>query len=90
MAIPTEFRALTRTVDELRGAVSSLAGKYGDNAIVKRLRNDLERLVMDVEDVEKLPDVPASGTPEAIELDDKPYDPSMWAAEDLDEGLGRH
>lgn len=90
MAIPTEFRVLTRTIDELRGAVSSLAGKYGDNAVVRRLRNDLERLILDVDDVEKLPE-PAPGGPAVIhEIDDKPYDESMWDAADLDEGLGGH
>jgi hypothetical protein len=90
MANPLEWRTLNKSIDELRGAVSSLAGKYGDNVVVKRLRNDLERLVMDVEDVEKLPE-PKTGGPTVIhELDDKPYDESMWATEDLDEGLGRH
>jgi len=87
---PVELRALNRTIDELRGAVTSLLGKYGEIPVVKRLRNDLERLVLDVEDVDKLPDAPAKGGPaEVLEIDDKPYDESMWDADDLDEGLGR-
>lgn len=90
MPLPIELRSLNRTIDELRNAVTSLAGKYGDITIVKRLRNDLERLVMDVDDVEKLPDAPAGGPTEILELDDKPYDASMWDSEDLDEGLGKH
>jgi hypothetical protein len=57
---------------------------------VKRLRNDLERLVLDVADVDALPPaVPgqSGGSSEMHQLTDEPYDASMWTDAD-DEGLG--
>jgi len=84
-----ELRTLHRAVTDLRTAVSSLQGKYGDVPAVRRLRNDLERLELDVNDVGLLPpnsDVPAPA--EMHTLTDEPYDPAMWADDADDEGLG--
>ena len=85
-----EERRLHRVVSELRSAVTSLHSKYGDLTVVRRLKNDLERLEMDVHDVGSLPD---SGTPVApavmlSPLTDEPYDPALWAEDADDEGLG--
>ncbi|HST46884.1 hypothetical protein [Jatrophihabitans sp.] len=76
-------------MDDLRAAVTSLRGKYGDVPTVMRLRNDLERLELDVQDVHSLPPTGLGGTPiEMHQLTDEPYDASMWADDADDEGLG--
>lgn len=89
MPVPVEVRSLNRVVDELRAAVQSLHGRYGNVPVVMRLRNDLERLELDVHDVSSLP---PGGTSAAVAelhpLTDEPYDPSMWAEDADDEGLG--
>jgi hypothetical protein len=89
MPVTIELRTLNRAVDELRSAVASLHGKYGDVPTVRRLRNDLERLELDVHDVSSLP--AGASTPPPLEmqlLSDEPYDPRMWADDADDEGLG--
>ena len=89
MPVTVEVRTLHRAVEELRSAVASLHGKYGDVPTVRRLKNDLERLEMDVHDVGTLP--AGSRHAPAFELSpltDEPYDPAMWAEDADDEGLG--
>jgi hypothetical protein len=89
MPVSVELRTLNRAVEDLRTAVSSLRGKYGDVPTVLRLRNDLERLELDVQDVSSLPPTGPGGTPiEMHQLTDEPYDASMWADDADDEGLG--
>jgi hypothetical protein len=85
-----EERRLHRVVEELRSAVASLHGKYGDVPTVRRLRNDLERLELDVHDVGALPVSGPQAVPamELSPLTDEPYDPAMWAEDADDEGLG--
>jgi hypothetical protein len=85
-----EERRLHRVVEELRSAVASLHGKYGDVPEVRRLKNDLERLELDVHDVGALLMSGPRVVP-AVELSpltDEPYDPAMWAEDADDEGLG--
>ncbi len=90
MPITAELRTLNRALDELRSAVAALHGKYGDVTTVIRLRNDLERLELDVHDVSSLP--PNGGAmpaPAVLQpLTDEPYDPAMWAEDADDEGVG--
>ena len=91
MPVSVEVRSLNRAIDDLRSAVASLQGKYGEVPTVKRLRNDLERLVLDVADVDSLPPAQAAsvgGPAEIHQLTDEPYDASMWAEDADDEGLG--
>jgi hypothetical protein len=90
MPVSVETRSLNRAIDDLRAAVASLQGKYGEVPTVKRLRNDLERLVLDVADVDALPPAqPSAGSPAQIhQLTDEPYDASMWGEDADDEGLG--
>jgi len=90
MPATVELRTLHRAVDDLRAAVTSLSGKYGDVPVVRRLRNDLERLELDVHDVGTLPVGGAEVGPpiELSPLTDEPYDPAMWAEDADDEGLG--
>jgi hypothetical protein len=90
MPVTVEVRTLNRAVEELRSAVASLHGKYGDVPAVRRLKNDLERLELDVHDVGALPAnaAPAGSLGEVHQLSDEPYDISMWADDADDEGLG--
>jgi hypothetical protein len=91
MPVSVEVRSLNRAIDDLRSAVASLHGKYGEVPTVKRLRNDLERLVLDVADVDSLPPARPTGDggpAEIHQLTDEPYDASMWADDADDEGLG--
>jgi hypothetical protein len=90
MPVSVEVRSLNRAIDDLRTAIASLQGKYGEVPTVKRLRNDLERLVLDVADVDMLPPAQSGegGPREIHQLTDEPYDTSMWAEDADDEGLG--
>lgn len=89
MPVTVELRGLTRAVEELRSAVASLHNKYGDVPTVIRLRNDLERLELDVHDVSSLPPSGTGAAPAVLHpLTDEPYDPAMWAEDADDEGLG--
>ena len=99
MPISAELQALQRAIADLRSGVNSLARNHGDLPVVARLRNDLERLILDVADVEALspatwgaPAIPAGGKPVApptvYQVSDEPYDPSLWRDDADDEGVG--
>jgi hypothetical protein len=90
MPAPTELRTLNRAIDDLRSAVTSLNGQYGEVPVVARLRNDLERLIIDVNEVQALPpDGAARGaTLVMTDITDEPYDRAMWSEDADDEGLG--
>ncbi|CAN5666549.1 hypothetical protein BH10ACT8_BH10ACT8_06360 [soil metagenome] len=89
MPTSVELSTLSHVVNELRTAVTALQGKYGNVPTVARLRNDLERLELDVVDARALPPV-STATPLTgqFQLTDEPYDPAMWADDADDEGLG--
>lgn len=57
---------------------------------VRRLKNDLERLELDVHNVGALGTSGPLASPvmELSPLTDEPYDPAMWAEGADDEGLG--
>lgn len=84
-----EERRLHRVVGQLPSAVASLHGKYGHVPAVRRGKNDLERLELDVHDVGALGASGPLAAPaqELSPLTDEPYDPARWAGAD-DEGLG--
>ena len=89
MPVSVELRTLKHAIADLRTAVTSLHGKYGEVPAVARLRNDLDRLILDVNDVDTLPAAPpTTGPGEVHQLTDEPYDASMWAEDADDEGLG--
>jgi len=90
MPASLELKTLNHAVDDLRAAVTSLQGKYGNLATVARLRNDLERLELDISDLGALPAAPPiRSEKDHIQLvSDEPYDPSMWADDADDEGVG--
>jgi hypothetical protein len=94
MAVSAEHRALHHAIDDLRSATTSLQSAHGDVPVVARLRNDLERLVLDVADADALPAPrPAAAafasisTGHAGAADEPDYGPSAWDDVD-DEGVG--
>lgn len=89
MTVSVELKSFNRAVEDLRSAVRSLHGRYGDVPAVSRLRNDLERLEIDVRDLNGLPARPSTAAiVEMQQLTDEPYDSAMWAEDADDEGLG--
>jgi hypothetical protein len=88
MAVTPELTALHDTVDQLRSAVGSARERYGDIVTVRRLIGDVERLDLDISDLDGLPapNEPVGAGPVQL-IDDTPADPSLWADAD-DEGIG--
>ena len=91
MAVSAEHRALHHAIDDLRTATASLRSVHGDVPVVARLRNDLERLVLDVADVDALPVArPAATGPSPFDAEvegSDDYAPTSWDDVD-DEGVG--
>jgi hypothetical protein len=87
MAVTTELTTLHRTVDELRSIVADVHSRYGDIPAVRRLLGDVDRIDLDVSELDTMtpPPDPAPGAVHLI--DDRPADPALWADAD-DEGLG--
>jgi hypothetical protein len=87
MAATSELTVLHRALDELRTVVDSVRGRYGDIPAVRRLLGDVERILLDASELDTVPP-PAESAPVEVQLvDDKPFDPAMWADCD-DEGIG--
>ena len=87
MAVTSELDVLHRTLDELKSTVATLRSRFGDIPAVRRLVGDVERLELDIADLDDLP-TPSDQPPSDIQvIDDKPLDPGLWADAD-DEGLG--
>ena len=90
MAVTAELTTLHRTVDELRSVMANVRSRYGDIPAVRRLLGDIDRLDLDVSELDTMAPPPAAeaAAPHAVHMiDDKPLDPSLWADAD-DEGLG--
>ena len=88
MATTSELSTLHRSVDELRAAVASLRKCYGDIPAVRRLLGDIDRLDLDAAELDGLTPLPApTASGPTVALDDRPFDPALWADAD-DEGLG--
>jgi hypothetical protein len=77
--------ALHHAVEQLAHADEGVAAQAGDVPAVRRLRNDVERIQIDVGDCAQLHPVPPVRKLEVIP--DTPYDESLWQGVD-DEGLG--
>ena len=87
MADLVDTAALHRAVNQLAQAVDQLALQAGDVGGVRRLRHDVERVRMDLDDCTDLPRV-AAAPPRQLEIiPDTPYSESLWQGVD-DEGLG--
>jgi hypothetical protein len=81
-----DLTVLHHAVEQLAQAVQGIATQAGDVPAVRRLRNDVERVQIDMGDCTGLQQV----TPPVRKLEvipDTPYDESLWQGVD-DEGLG--
>lgn len=95
MSTTTELTELHHLIGGLRRCVTSLKAKYGDTPAMRRIVNDAERILNDVElldiDADELAltqqTVVVSG--EKIPIPDTPYDTAFWRDVD-DEGVGGH
>jgi hypothetical protein len=87
----SEISELRRTLGQLRQCLGSVRTRYGnDTPVVRRLVNDLERLDIDVDELDTARPVPQQQKPdrsEVVVVPDTPYDPSLWQGAD-DEGVG--
>ncbi|QNK79331.1 hypothetical protein [Nakamurella sp. PAMC28650] len=77
--------ALHLAVEQLAHAVQVIATQAGDVPAVRRLRNDVERIELDMGDCTGLHALPPVRKLEIIS--DTPYDESLWRGVD-EEGLG--
>lgn len=95
MSSTTELAELHNLIGGLRRCVSSLKSRYGDTPAMRRIVNDAERILNDVElldidagELELTPFTPTySG--EKIAIPDTQYDAEFWRDVD-DEGVGGH
>ena len=90
MSSTTELADIQRALQQLRTGVNGLRSRYGDVPAVSRIRNDVERLGIDVDELSAAMPAPRRGSTAAMEtvvVPDTPYDPELWRDAD-DEGLG--
>ena len=80
-----DIAALHHAVEQLDQAVQGVAAQAGEVPAVRRLRNDVERIKIDLSDCTQLHSVVPARQLEIIP--DAPYDESLWQGVD-DEGLG--
>ena len=87
MAVTTELTTLHRTIDELRSIMADVRSRYGDIPAVRRLLGDIDRIDLDLSELDTMPPPPAPLPSDIHVIDDRPVDPALWADAD-DEGLG--
>jgi len=95
LSTTTELAELHHLISGLRQCVTSLKAKYGDSPAMRRIVNDAERILNDVELLEidagelalNQQTIVVSG--EKIPIPDTPYDTAFWRDVD-DEGVGGH
>ena len=87
----TELADFQRVLAQLRSSASALRARYGDDAAVRRINNDLERLDIDAAELAAVVPAPrweqGVGGGEIVMVPDTPYDPALWEGAD-DEGIG--
>ncbi|MCI4673804.1 hypothetical protein [Candidatus Mycolicibacterium alkanivorans] len=95
MSSTTELAELHHLIGGLRRCVTSLKAKYGDSPAMRRIVNDTERILNDVEllDIDanelELAQQTVVFSGEKIPIPDTPYDTAFWRDVD-DEGVGGH
>ncbi|MFI1915707.1 hypothetical protein [Nocardia sp. NPDC020380] len=87
----SEIAELRYAVGQLRQCVGALRTHYGDDNTVRRLENDLERLVIDADEFEHTPpaQVVTQREQETIYVPDAKHQEQDWLGAQ-DEGLGFH
>lgn len=95
MSSTAELAELHHLIGSLRRCVTALKGTYGDTPSMRRIVNDAERILLDVELLEIDAGELEFGThtvvrsAEKIPVPDTPYDTAFWRDVD-DEGVGGH
>ncbi|WP_163747244.1 hypothetical protein [Mycolicibacterium helvum] len=95
MSTTTELAELHHLIGGLRRCVASLKSRYDDSPAMRRIVNDAERILNDVElldidaDELALTQQTAVIAGEKIGIPDTPYDSTFWRDVD-DEGVGGH
>ena len=86
----SDIAELRYAVGQLRQSIGVLRSHYGDANMVRRLENDLERLVIDADELEQSPPPEVTRRPEdTIYAPDSKSDEAAWMGAQ-DEGLGFH
>jgi hypothetical protein len=95
LSTTTELAELHELIGGLRRCVTSLKSRYGDTPAMRRIANDAERILNDVEllDIDagelELAQVSVQPAGEKIAIPDTQYDTEFWRDVD-DEGVGGH
>jgi hypothetical protein len=90
MSSQTEFAELHEAIGGLRRRVTSLASQYGDSPTMRRIVNDIDRLDIDIDELELTRGVsPRQHAAEKIAIPDTEYGRDFWQDVD-DEGVGGH
>ncbi|MEV4126606.1 hypothetical protein [Nocardia sp. NPDC049707] len=87
----SEIAELHYAVGQLRQSIGALRSHYGDAKSVRRLENDLERLVIDTDEFDQSPpqEIVSRRKDETIYVPDSKSDEAAWMGAQ-DEGLGFH
>ncbi|MBF6213601.1 hypothetical protein IU433_12895 [Nocardia puris] len=86
----SDIEQLRYAVNQLRQSIGALRSHYGDAGVVRRLENDLERLLIDTEEFESAPPPEVvRGRQDKIYVPDSKSDEAAWMGAQ-DEGLGFH
>lgn len=87
MSSTTDIDQLQRLIADLRGCVTSLAATNGDCRATRRILNGIDRLEIDIEELELAGDVGPTVPRQMIQIPDTEYDHDFWR--DVDhEGIG--
>ncbi len=79
MSSTTEFAELHEAIGGLRRRVTSLASQYGDSPTIRRIVNDIDRLDIDVDELELTRGVsPRRHSQEKIAIPDHDYSSDFW------------
>ena len=88
MSPTTDVDQLQRLIADLRGCVTSLAATTGDCRATRRILNGIDRLEIDIEELELTGGrVHPTAPPQMVQIPDTQYDHDFWR--DVDhEGIG--
>ncbi|MCP2241544.1 hypothetical protein [Lentzea aerocolonigenes] len=82
----TEIRALVRRLCE---RTTALRARSGRDPVVRRLVNDVERIAIDLDELDDHFGPVPRQREDVVIVSDTPYDPALWHGAD-DEGVGGH
>jgi len=87
---PTEIAELRQSIGQLKRCIGALRSQYGDATAVRRIAIDVDRLDLDIAELEDAPPAPKTHRqPDIIYVPDSKSDEAAWMGAQ-DEGLGFH